>query len=207
MNTIAMSHTTDPTKQSHTADAIRSFREGGVVVLPTDTVYGIVASALHPAAVERVLQLRQRDLHKAVIVLISDIQELTQFSVHPDESARAFLKSVWPGKVSVVLPTADPARWVHVHRGTGSIAFRIPSDEPLRDLLRHTGPLIAPSANIAGEPAATSIEEARQYFGDRVDLYIDGGRHDGPPSTLVRWTSKGIEILRQGAVTLDIPNA
>ncbi|MGB4943216.1 MAG: Sua5/YciO/YrdC/YwlC family protein, partial [Candidatus Moraniibacteriota bacterium] len=109
MNTIAMSHTTDPTKQSHTAEAIRSLCEGGVVVLPTDTVYGIVANALIPEAVEKVFQLHRRDMQKAVIILISDTQELTQFSVHPDESTRAFLASVWPGKVSVILPTTDPA--------------------------------------------------------------------------------------------------
>ncbi|MGB4942879.1 MAG: Sua5/YciO/YrdC/YwlC family protein, partial [Candidatus Moraniibacteriota bacterium] len=77
------------------------------------------------------------------------------------------------------------------------------SDEPLRNLLRHTGPLIAPSANIAGEPASTSIEEARKYFGDQVDLYIDGGTLTSAPSTLVRWTPEGIQILRQGAVKLD----
>lgn len=198
-----MSHTASTAKEPHTAPVIRSLLEGGIVVLPTDTIYGIVASALRPTAVERVLQLRQRDLRKAVIVLISDIRELAQFSVLPDESARVFLNSVWPGKVSVVLPTTDPARWVHVHRGTNSIAFRVPSDESLRDLLRHTGPLIAPSANIAREPAAATIEEARHYFGDKVDVYVDGGILTSAPSTLVRWTSKGAEILRRGAVQID----
>lgn len=204
---VAIMNPMRPRTERDYTPAFEILRTGGIVVLPTDTVYGLVASTLIPEAVERVFRLRQRDGHKAVIVLISDETELNQFSIPLDEQAGTFLRSVWPGKVSVVLPTAEPDDWVHLHRGTESIAFRVPADQALRAFLKQSGPLIAPSANIAGEPAATSIEEARQYFGDRVDLYIDGGTLTSAPSTLVRWTSKGIEILRQGAVTLDIPNA
>ncbi|QQR78499.1 MAG: threonylcarbamoyl-AMP synthase [Candidatus Moraniibacteriota bacterium] len=198
-----MPNPTHPHIRPDYAPARGILQGGGVVVLPTDTVYGIVASALIPETVERVFQLRQRDTHKAVIVLISNEGELKRFSIPLDEQAGTFLRSVWPGRVSVVLPTTEPARWTHLHRGTDSIAFRIPADPALRAFLRRTGPLIAPSANTAGEPAATSIDTARKYFDDRVDLYIDGGTLESAPSTLVRWTPGGIEILRQGAVQID----
>jgi tRNA threonylcarbamoyl adenosine modification protein (Sua5/YciO/YrdC/YwlC family) len=193
--------------QSDRANAVGILHGGGVVVLPTDTVYGIVASAFDPRAVERVFHLRQRDMCKAVIVLISDQEELQRFSIPLDEQAGTFLRSVWPGKVSVVLPTTEPARWTHLHRGTDCIAFRVPADPTLRSFLNQTGPLIAPSANVSSQPCATTVEEARAYFGDHVDHYIDGGTLTGAPSTLVRWTPEGVEILRQGAVLLDIPKA
>jgi L-threonylcarbamoyladenylate synthase len=141
--------------------AVGILRGGGIVVLPTDTVYGIVASALIPTAVERVFELRKRDRNKAVIVLIPDETALEHFSIRIDERARHFLHSVWPGKVSVILPTTEPTRWTHIHRGTDGIAFRVPSNSTLCDFLKHTGPLIAPSANIAGEPAATTIDTFR----------------------------------------------
>ncbi len=200
---VAIMNPMHPRTASDYTSALEILRSGGVAVIPTDTVYGLVASALIPEAVERVFQLRQRDLHKAVIVLISDEAELHQFSVVLDDRAQTFLRSVWPGKVSVVLPTAKPDHWIYLHRGTRDIAFRVPADEALCAFLKQSGPLIAPSANIAGQPAATTIATARTYFGDQVDHYIDGGSLESAPSTLVHWTPNGIEILRQGAVQID----
>ncbi len=182
--------------------ALAVIKRGGVVVMPTDTLYGIVASALLPEAVERVFTLRKRDLHKPVIVLIADRSDLDRFSVKPAASLNQFLDTVWPGAVSVVLPV-EGAGFDHLHRGTRTIAFRLPSDESLRAFLRQSGPLIAPSANRAEEPAATTITEAKNFFGDTVDCYIDGGKKEGAPSTLVRWTPESITILRQGAIKLD----
>lgn len=186
--------------------AVGILRSGGIAVLPTDTVYGIVASALIPKAVERVFELRKRDRDKAVIVLIPDETALEQFSIRIDKRGQHFLRSVWPGKVSVVLTTADPISWIHLHRGTNGIAFRLPADPALKEFLQHTGPLIAPSANIAGEPVATTITTAKEYFGNLVDIYIDGGTRESAPSTLIRWIDGKIEILRQGAVQIDIPS-
>lgn len=195
-----------PTPTLDYTPVLQTLCHGGIAVIPTDTVYGVVASALLPEAVERIFQLRQRDLQKAVIVLIPDIDALEQFSVLLDVQSKKFLRSVWPGKVSVILPIAEPSRWIHLHRGTDCIAFRVPESEELCAFLKQTGPLIAPSANIVGEPAATTLEEARQYFGTQVDKYIDGGTCQSLPSTLVRWTTKGIDILRPGAVQINLNN-
>lgn len=179
-------------------------KNGGLVILPTDTLYGIVTSALIPKAVERVFQLRKRNRDKAVIILISDQTGLEQFSIELDERGWDFLRSVWPGKVTVALPTTALSDWDHLHRGTNSIAFRVPANDALCNLLKQTGPLIAPSANIAGLPPATTITAAQEYFGDQVDLYIDGGVRESHPSTLVSWTPEGVTLLREGAVNLNI---
>lgn len=183
--------------------ALDILKNSGQVVIPTDTIYGIVASALLPLAVERVFEVRERDLHKPVIILIADEVDLERFSIVRSREMRAFLCSVWPGAVSVVL-SAEDSRYEYLHRGTRTLAFRLPADSNLRAFLRQSGPLIAPSANIAGQPPATTIDEAKQYFGSAVKLYIDGGKRECAPSTLVQWTPESVTLLRQGSVVLDM---
>lgn len=183
--------------------AVSLLKNGGVVVMPTDTIYGMMASALDREAVEKVYAIRKRDLHKPVIILIRDRGDLKKFSVVLDTASRKFLRTVWPGKVSVVFPIQNDPDWEYLHRGTKTLAFRLPTDESLRAFLRLTGPLIAPSANLAGKLPATTITSAQKYFADQVDLYIDGGIRESAPSTLVAWTPTGIKILREGAVALD----
>lgn len=170
-------------QRSHPAVAA-ALQAGAVGVLKTDTLYGVVASTRHETAVERVYRLRDRDLAKPCIVLIAGGDQLL---TSPPDAVAARLAVYWPGPVSIILPVADqvPA-WLH--RGTRSLAYRAPADSELCQLLRQTGPLIAPSANPAGQPPASSIAEARQYFGDMVDFYVDSGPvpADTPPSTLLR---------------------
>lgn len=192
-----------PSDQTYNT-AITLIKNGGVMVMPTDTIYGLVASALNREAVEKIFTIRKRDLHKPVIILIGDMSSLEQFSVTLDTTARNFLRSVWPGKVSVVIPIQNDTDWEHLHRGTKTLAFRLPADESLRAFLRKSGPLIAPSANLAGLPPATTIAAAQKFFGNQVDLYIDGGMCESTPSTLVSWTPTGVTILREGAVSLNI---
>lgn len=164
-------------------------------MIPTDTLYGIVASARDEVAVEKVYALRKRSPDKPVIVLIASYEQLEKI-VDISAEAEKYLKSVWPGPISVVLP-CDKKEYFYLHRGTNSIAFRMPANETLQKLLLDVGPLIAPSANIEGMSPATTIEEAQAYFGDSVDVYMDGGRLEGNPSKLVRWNKSGsVEILR-----------
>lgn len=171
--------------------------------MPTDTLYGVVASAMDAAAVERVYRVRGRDEGKPCIVLIGDIDALERFGIVLGERMRSMLEEVWPGKVSVILPCPDE-RFAYLHRGTGTIAFRVPDVPALRGLLRKTGPLIAPSANPQGKPPAKTIAEAKNYFGDTVDFYIDGGTLDSEPSTVVRFIDGKLSVVREGAV--EIPN-
>lgn len=157
---------------------------GTIGVLKTDTLYGIVASARHQAAVERVYQIRGRTPAKPCIILIADTDQLL---TPAPVSARHVLAEHWPGPVSIILPVEKSVpEWLH--RGSGSLAYRVPADEELRRLLGRTGPLIAPSANPEGRPPARNIEEAKNYFGDGVDFYVDSGSvpEDMPPSQLLR---------------------
>jgi L-threonylcarbamoyladenylate synthase len=158
--------------------------QGGVGVLPTDTLYGLVGSAHNPASVERIYALRQRKLDKPMIILISGWLDLELFDIRLDAEIKRKLETFWPGSVSVILPCSSE-KFAYLHRGKKSLAFRWPDKKDLLELLKKTGPLVAPSANIEGLVPAKTIVEARQYFGDRVDFYVDQDERDCPPSTLV----------------------
>ncbi|OGZ07859.1 MAG: threonylcarbamoyl-AMP synthase [Candidatus Lloydbacteria bacterium RIFCSPLOWO2_01_FULL_50_20] len=163
---------------------VRALGEGCVGILPTDTLYGIVGSALLPETVERIYTLKERDPQKPLIVLVADIDDLERFGVVLSDRLSAHLNTYWPGPYSIILPTADDD-FDYLHRGLGTIAFRLPDKEELRKLLREAGPIVAPSANIEGQPPAQTIEQAQKYFGTAVDFYIDGGEIDGKPSTIL----------------------
>lgn len=176
-------------------------KKGGIAVIPTDTLYGIVASARIPKSVERVYRVRGRESGKPCIVLISDTAGLEEFGVALTISEIEFLKRYWPGAVSVVLSCTEE-RFLYLHRGTGTLAFRVPDNQWLREILQETGPLIAPSANPAGLPPATTIDEAKRYFHDQVDAYVDGGSMISESSTVVRLSADGSKVLRVGKVKI-----
>ena len=174
---------------------------GGIGVLPTDTLYGLVGAARSESAVERIYTVRERSKRKPFIVLIPSIEDLESFGVSLENPLRSFLERHWPGKVSVVLPVAA-GRWEYIHRGSKTVAFRLPDEPELMKLLMHVGPLVAPSANPEGLPPARTIDEARGYFGGKVDFCVDGGELLGEPSTLVRYEGGAFTVLRKGAVSL-----
>lgn len=167
-------------------EIIKTIKSGGIVVMPTDTIYGMLVDAKQPAAVARLYTLRQRPADKPSIILISDISDLPSFAIDLSPQQVAVINKLWPGPVSIIL---------------GTLAFRVPANTELRQLLAQTGPLIAPSANIEGQPSATTIAEARHYFGDQVDLYVDGGKIENSPSTLIKLDEHGqIVTLRSPVV-------
>lgn len=175
--------------------------DGGVGILPTDTLYGLVCSAVKKKSVEHVYELRERNLKKPSIILISDIGDLKFFGIKPDEKTRGILSRVWPGKVSVILSCVDK-KFDYLHRGTESLAFRLPRKLNLIKLIKKTGPIIAPSANLEGLLPATTIQEARDYFENTVDFYVSGGKLESLPSTIVAIKKGKLEIKRQGAVVI-----
>jgi L-threonylcarbamoyladenylate synthase len=175
---------------------IEILKEGGVAVMPTDTIYGIVARAENKEAVERIYKLRKRAPDKPCIILIADIAELSKFSIQYSEEQRRKFKDHWPGPVSIILNCPDE-KFSYLHRGTKTLAFRIPAIEEMRNFLEHTGPLVAPSANAEGQPPAKNIAEARKYFGNDVDIYVDQGELAGEPSRVIKMESNGnVTVLR-----------
>ncbi len=181
-------------------ELIASLQKGNLAVIPTDTLYGLIGLALSKRAVSSIYTLKGRNEKKPLIILISNISELELFDVSVDAAAKKVLKEVWPGKVTVILPVKGK-KFEYLHRGTNSLAFRLPDVAKLRALIKKTGPLVAPSANPEGLPPAESIEEARKYLGEKV-MYVDGGKIKGKASTIVRLTENGFEILRQGSVKI-----
>lgn len=174
----------------------RALREGAVGVLPTDTLYGLVASALTRDAVERVYALRKRSSRKPFIILVHAPAHVRLFGARVGSSERKIFKEVWPGKVSVVL-FCSGKKFRYLRCGGKTLAFRVPDSKVLRNFLLKSGPLVAPSANPEGKKPARSIKEAEQYFGSRVDFYCDKGRLSGRPSKLIAVQEGGVKILRE----------
>lgn len=171
---------------------------GSVGVIPTDTVYGLACRASDEEAVGRLYKLKSRE-RKPGTVIAADINQLIDLGI----KAR-YLKAVeqfWPGSVSVIIPSRDLE---YIHVGLQGIAVRIPEHRQLNELLQKTGPLLTSSANQPGEPPANTIAEAQKYFEDNVDFYTDGGDLFGhKPSTVIRIIDDAVEVVRQGAVTID----
>ncbi len=171
---------------------------GGVVVMPTDTIYGMVCSALNAEAVLRVYDIRNRAPEKPCIILIKDFSEVENFGVVLSEAQKKQIEKYSSSEetrpVSVVLD-CPLEKFAYLHRGTQTLAFRSPRQHGLSALLSKTGPLIAPSANIEKFPQSESTEDARAYFGDKVDLYIDAGPVVSQPSRVVRLHTDGEETV------------
>ena len=173
---------------------------GGVGIIPTDTLYGVVGSALNKKTVERIYKLRRRDLKKPMIILISSKNDLKKFGIKINSQQEKVLKKIWPGKISVILD-CPLKKYAYLHRGTKTLALRFPKDRWLINFMKKTGPLVAPSANLAGKEPAKNFTEAKKYFGKKVDFFVDKGKLKSEPSTLIRLSKNGeIKILRQGTV-------
>lgn len=171
---------------------------GGVGVIPTDTVYGLVARATDAAAIARLYSLKQRKQQPGTLIAAS-ITDLEKLGFQRENLQAA--EQYWPARLSVVFDASNiPAYLKHTRT---DLAVRIPDDEQLRELLQTTGPLMTTSANQPGAPTADTIADAVAYFGDDVDFYVDAGVLHNPPSTIVGFDQMGyIVVHRQGAVTL-----
>jgi L-threonylcarbamoyladenylate synthase len=150
-----------------------------------------VADSTNEAAVRRIYELKGRDDDKSPIVLISEISQIFDELI-PEH--KAYVTHAWPAPVSVIIPSRQAPTWIR--RGNDSVAYRMPADDDLRRLIDQTGPLIAPSANPQGMQPAMNIREAKYYFGDNVDFYVDGGKVEDPrPSQIMKFESDG-EVTR-----------
>ncbi|HSX30343.1 MAG TPA: L-threonylcarbamoyladenylate synthase [Candidatus Saccharimonadales bacterium] len=177
---------------------VLALKTGAVGALPTDTIYGLVCSASNQQAASRLYGLSGRSMPGTIIA--ANTQQLVELGLR----AR-YLKAVeqyWPGPLSVVIPCGYELSYLHL--GKNSLAVRVPADSAIVKLLAQTGPLLTTSAARSGESPARSVAEARTYFAEAVDFYVDGGSMTGRlPSTVIRVVDDAIEILRKGAVKID----
>jgi len=186
-------------EKDFSVNTISILKKGGIGVLATDTLYGIVGSAFIPTTVERLEFVRNRPSNQPSIILLSSVYELKKFSIQITQEIEKILSKYWPGPVSIIFPCFDK-KFQYLHKGTESLAFRIPAKPQLRKLLEHTGPILAPSANLQGKPVAQTIQQAREYFGNNVDFYEDSGIITSTlPSTILRFENGKMLLIREGA--------
>lgn len=181
--------------------AAAAIREGECIVIPTDTVYGIAASAFNAKAVQRLLDAKQRGKDMPPPVLIAEPSMLRAFTSALPRSAVKLADTFWPGALTMVL-TAQKALHLKIGETGGTVAVRVPDNESARALLRRTGPLAVSSANVHGQPPATTCREAQDSLGEAVRVYLDGGPTPGlASSTIIDFTRfNGGQIVREGVL-------
>lgn len=166
----------------------------GIGIIATDTIYGVIGKALNKGAVERIYMLKRRTPTKPFIILISEIEDISCFGIDIDSSLKKKLESYWPGPISIILDCPCD-EFEYLHRGTHTLAFRLPAKTELQKLIARTGPLVAPSANPEGLLPAQSIDEAKIYFHEDVDFYQSGNVSDRP-SKIIKIVNDTVEIIR-----------
>ncbi len=181
---------------------IQKIKNNKVGVLATDTLYGLVGSAFSTKAVKNIYDLKKRNPKKPLIVLISEFDDIFDFEIRIDNNVKRFLKKVWPGKISVIL-TCKSKEFNYIHKGKKSIAFRMPDKKDLRQIIKKTGPIVAPSANLEGQLPAKKISEAKKYFGLKVDFYKNEGKLESKPSTVIKIKDNKIKVLRKGEASIE----
>lgn len=182
------------------ADAVRA---GRCVVLPTDTVYGIGCDAFNNDAVATLLATKHRGPDMPVPVLVGSWVTIQGLVREFTETAKTLVEAFWPGGLSIVVPEAPSLPW-NLGDTRGTVLLRMPNQPLALELLQETGPMAVSSANISGNPPATTVAQARQQFGDAVGLYLDGGEAEvGKPSTIVDLSGPAPVILREGAISAE----
>lgn len=185
------------------AAAIEALRAGGVVALPTDTVYGICVALATAGGVERLFEVKRRPPDKGIMLLLEDVDQASRIGVMTP-AAMALAEACWPGGLTVVVPQRpDVPLPGALAAGAPTIGLRVPDHGTPRALAGGVGPLPTTSANVSGLLEAQDAEEVQVQLGDAIDLILDGGpAHGGPASTVVDCTGATPKILRVGAVPL-----
>ncbi|MGA3154341.1 MAG: L-threonylcarbamoyladenylate synthase [Streptosporangiaceae bacterium] len=184
------------------AEAAAAVLRGELVVLPTDTVYGLGADAFSPAAVARLLAAKGRGRDMPPPVLVGTVRAAEALVEDLGPYGRQMIDEFWPGGLTLVCRAARSLSW-DLGDTKGTVAIRMPQDPVALDLLRETGPMAVSSANLSGSPAATTAAQAREQLGDGVAVYLDGGPcRGGKASTIVDITGPSPRLLRSGLISM-----
>jgi L-threonylcarbamoyladenylate synthase len=182
--------------------AVDAIEAGDLVVLPTDTVYGIAADAFKADAVQRLLDAKGRGRDMPPPVLISVVESLDALATDVPEAGRKLAEAFWPGPLTVICHAQGSLMW-DLGETHGTVALRVPDHENTRELLSRTGPLAVSSANKSGRPAALDVYDAEEQLAESVAVYLDGGEvTGGQPSTIVDLTGDVPHVVRIGALTM-----
>lgn len=191
----------DPSLIKMASDAVR---DGGIIIFPTETLYGIGADALNESSLRRIFDIKKRELTKPVLVLIDDPSFFGDLALEIPPLAKALMNRFWPGGLTLLL-RARPCLSPLLTGGTGTVGVRMSSHPVAEMIVRESGrPITATSANLSGDRGPSSIDEISSELIDLVDLVIDSGRtSSGQPSTIVDVTSPGLHIVREGIIARE----
>jgi tRNA threonylcarbamoyl adenosine modification protein (Sua5/YciO/YrdC/YwlC family) len=185
------------------AEAEAALRRGELVVLPTDTVYGIAAEAFDPVAVDGLLKAKGRGRDMPPPVLVGTVRAAMALVMDLTDTGKDLVDEFWPGGLTIVCRSSPTLVW-DLGETKGTVAVRMPLHHVALDLLKKTGPLAVSSANVSGQPPATTADEAMAQLGDSVSVYLDAGPCPGDvPSTIVDLTGSVPRLLRRGVISVE----
>jgi L-threonylcarbamoyladenylate synthase len=185
------------------AKAKQALSKGRIVVMPTDTVYGLAADAFEPAAVRRLLRAKGRGRRMPTPVLIGSSDTLHALATDLSPEARELADTFWPGSLTLICRQRPSLRW-DLGDSRSTVALRMPDHADALHLLSDNGPLAVSSANLTGQPPATTVDEALDMLGDKVAVYLDAGPTPGQvPSTILDATGDRLRLVRAGALSLE----
>ena len=183
-------------------------KEGGIVIFPTETVYGIGSNGLNKEAIKKLYEVKQRPLNKPISLLVSNIEMVNQVAKNISKLEYKIMQNFFPGPLTIILEKKDIVPDI-LTANTNTIGIRMPSGEIARKLIEYAGiPIATPSANISGKPSGTNIKDIQKDFEGKVDYFIDNGESKlGIPSTIIRVINNEVHILRQGSISMEQINA
>ena len=183
--------------------ATAAAKRGDLVVLPTDTVYGLGTDAFNLKGPEKLLAAKGRDRDMPIPVLVGHVKALDGLAQRVDPITKALAEAFWPGALTIVVKSQPTLRW-DLGNTNQTVALRMPLNPIAIELLNAVGPMAVSSANKTGQPAATNVEEAIEQLGEVVTIYLDGGQTPGNvASTIVDVSSGEIKLLRLGAISIE----
>lgn len=183
-------------------EVARTIKQGGVVVFPTETVYGIGANGLSENAVKRIYEVKQRPLNKPISLLVNGTDMINEIAQDITDLEKALIREFFPGPLTIILKKKDIVPNI-VTANSNTVGVRMPSNEIALKLIEYAGvPIATPSANISGKPSGTNMEDIMKDFEGKVDYFIDDGPSKiGISSTIVQVIDGVPHILRQGKIT------
>ncbi len=180
-----------------------SLGRNGLAVIPTDTVYGIAADAFSHEAVAALLAAKGRDRQSPPPVLIGNLAAMNGLATHIPDMAHRLAETFWPGALTMILKSQPSLTW-DLGETKSTVALRMPDHKIALALLQETGPLAVSSANLTGEPAAITCQQAEKYFGDKVKVYLDGGPSPkGEASTILDLTDLVDSVSSDGTISTE----
>ena len=187
-------------------EIVNILKNDGVGIIPTETVYGIIGNSCSNKAIKRIYDIKKRNSHKALIVLISSFNMLENIGINISKEEEKLMHKFWPGALTIIFDIKDNFHLSNlVLAGQDTIAIRYTSNENLQKIIELLGyPVVAPSANLEGDETGINPDKIKESFDHKVDFFVNQGIIDNNTcSTLVKVTREGIKILREGVITKE----